>query len=391
LVLDQIYYESFHCGLGDVTSARQAAVASAINRANSNDFLITAAAGTDPGENEVATECTVFDNGMFEEKYIDVKVNIADDVNTSLIHFVYSGNVRNQVESVTRVYPRTPLAFGNAIVSLSENCQGNDGGVTFDGGGNSDISINGGGIFSNSCLEVNGTSLDVCVDETTEGNCDGDGSIGYVSDYSESGNPDISPAPSQSPVTMPDFEVPEPDCGSLPDRGNHNGGGTIQPGRYDRIRLPNGSLTMEPGLYCLYGEFTVNGGDLTANDVTVFMVQNDFSTSGNATIVMDAPPLQCDTLGGTPGCPPSIPGMLIYMAESNSGNITIQGDASSTFDGAVYAPTGQIDLGGGSSAMSVAHVQLIADTVKVHGNVSIDIDYDDQIVFKLPATLSLHR
>jgi hypothetical protein len=387
LVLDQVQYVDFTCSLSDVTSARQAAVAAAINRAASNDFAIVAGGGVDPLENEVVTECTVFNNGGYEEKYIDVKVKVADDVDTALIHFVYKGQVRNVVDSVTRIYPRTPLGFGDAIVSLSTICQGNDGGITFDGGGGSVIDIQGGGIFSNSCIEVNGTSLDVCIDEDPHGTCDGDGDVGYVTTYTESGSPVLDADLVHAPEPMAEYDIPEPDCSSLPDRGQQMGGGAIQPGRYSRIRLPNGNLTMAPGLYCLYGEFTVNGGTLTGSDVTIFMANGDFSTAGNATQILDAPPADCSS----PGCPPAIPGMLIYMAESNSGNVTLQGDAGSDFEGAVYVPSGTIDLGGGSSTMAAVHTQLIGYTVKIHGNVTIDINYDDNVVFKLPATLDMYR
>jgi hypothetical protein len=173
--------------------------------------------------------------------------------------------------------------------------------------------------------------------------------------------------------------------------GDHNGGGAITPGRYDRIRLPNGNLTMAPGLYCLNGEFTVNGGTLTGSDVTIFMANGDFSTNGNATTNLDAPPAGCDTAGGTAGCPPSIPGMLIYMAESNPGEVALLGTTTSTFEGVIFVPTGTIEVGGTNSTMPTIHTQLVGYTVNIHGNVNIDINYDDAVVFKLPATLDLYR
>jgi hypothetical protein len=276
-------------------------------------------------------------------------------------------------------------------VSLSENCQGNDGGVTFEGG--VDIDIDGGGVFSNSCLEANGSSVDVCVDSTPSGNCNGDGFIGYLTDYNPSGNPSLDPPPINATEPMPEFDVDEADCSSLPDQGQQNGGGNISPGRYSRIRLPNGNLTMQPGLYCLYGEFTETGGSLTANDVTIYMASGDFSTSGNADVFLDAPPQGCDTSpGSTQGCPPSIPGMLIYMPSSNAGDVSLEGNSTSLYEGAIYAPTGTIDVGGTSSAGTIAfNTQLVGNTVKIHGNVTIDIDFDDQVTFERPATLDLLR
>ena len=386
LILSQVRYNDFNCSNSMVTGARNAAVAASITQAGNNDYTID---GNRGDHNGVDTDCTVYDNGSFVEKYLDVNVDLTSDVNTSLMQSVFSGEAKNEVSSIVRVYPPTSLSYGNAIVSLNMGCHGNDGGVTFDGGGNSDIIIHGGGVFSNSCIEANGSSLEICVDDQTTGSCDGDGEINYRTTYDQSGNPIISPAPTQVSNPIPTIEIDPPDCSSLPNMGDHSGSGVISPGRYSRIRQNSagGTLELQPGLYCLYGEFTINGGTLTGENVTIYMASGDFTTAGNATQNLDAPPIDCSSTG----CPPAMPGMLIYMDPGNSGVVTLQGDTSSTFEGTVFAPAGTIDLGGGSSAMSTASVQLIGDTVKIHGNVTIDILYDENLVYMVPPRLDVYR
>ncbi len=374
LVLDQVYYQDFTCSLSAVTSARQAAVAAAINRAATNGFMIDDDISDKHGVN---TECMVYDNGSYVEKYIDVKVDVTSDVNTSLIQYVYTGAVRNEVKSVTRIYPRTGLGYGNAVVSLSPNCGGNDGGVHFDG--NNSIEVNGGGVFSNSCVVVGGTSLGLCVDDDTSGSCDEDGAVTYMTTYTENGGPDVDAVVGQgSGGTLPEMNVTPPDCSKVANYSNpikHKNGGTISPGNYEKINLDKPeTLALEPGLYCLHGEFKATGGEVLLTDynegVTIYMLDKDFETTGNVEVRLKAPPSSCQ--GNY--CPEAIVGMLIYMADGHDGKIKMEGNAASWFEGTVFAPDGTIDIGGTSSQNPTFNTQLIGWQVNIHGNVNFDIN-----------------
>ena len=116
---------------GEITAIRSAAV---------NDYSIDADV---VDKNGVDTFCqNGYDNGSWIERYIDVLTYITSDTPTAFAHFVYDGPLRNTVEAVTRIKPRTPLAFGNAIVALGMDCQ--DSGIEFDG--TSGVSVTGGGI-----------------------------------------------------------------------------------------------------------------------------------------------------------------------------------------------------------------------------------------------------
>jgi Flp pilus assembly protein TadG len=379
-----VIYEDFDCNDYRVLAAMEAAKDAAVARAGSNDFGIDKEISDNNG---VVTECVDdLDNGAFVDKYIDVRTMVTMQTRTSFIHFVYNGPLINTVEAVTRIRPNTVLVFGNAIVSTSSLCDGNDGGVTFDGGGNPDavIKVNGGGIFSNSCLDTNGGPK---VEVTN-------GGIGYVTDYSPPASGYVSPPPQQAGASMPEKNVPAPDCfdDSMQDRSVPGGSSvTIQPGRYDRIRLTGGGeLVMEPGLYCVTNDFTANNGTLTGNGVTIYMIGDDFSVSGNVEINLTAPPSTCKaTMPNV--CPPAQAGMLIYMAEGNEGVVTMEGNSESHYTGTVYAPDGTIDAGGGSSTIAEINAQLIGDTVKVHGNVTIDINFIGAENFHLPSMLELFK
>src|SRR3972149_2916821 len=124
-----VMYGDWSCSDGRVIAAQNndpaGAKAVAIDRAGSNDYLVD----TDTTDkNGVSTECVDnADNGSGIAKYLDIKTLITTDTKTAFAHFVYSGPLRNTVEAVTRGRPRTPLAFGNALVALGLDCA--DGGI----------------------------------------------------------------------------------------------------------------------------------------------------------------------------------------------------------------------------------------------------------------------
>jgi hypothetical protein len=356
---------------GEITAIRSAAV---------NDYSIDADIAD---MNGVDTDCIQgYDNGSWIERYIDVKTFVTSDTPTAFAHFVYDGPLRNTVEAITRVEPRRPLAYGNAIVALGMDCD--TGGIDFDG--DSGVSVTGGGIFSNSCIDTRGgVGVNVygghdisCVLP----NCYDDHGISGV----------MNPTPEESlgrALPVEAFSVPKPVCDGLPNRGAYNGDGTLEPGIYDRIRIPNGDHVMEPGLYCVSNEVTINGGSLIGSNVTFYLKNGDFASSGNATIRLTAPPVRncgapCKTHNG-------IPGMLIYLAEGNTGEVSLLGNEDSNYLGLVYAPDGTVQAGGTSSLMAEMHAQLIGKDVKIHGNTSVVINFADGLNYQIPASLDLYK
>ena len=146
---------------------------------------------------------------------------------------------------------------------------------------------------------------------------------------------------------------------------------------------------MQPGLYCVSNDFTVNGGVLTGQDVTIYLsVEHaDFSTSGAAEVHLDAPEPECEAeLPANGGCYPALGGMLLYVQH---GDVSLLGNSASYYEGTVYAPEGEIGVGGGSSEMSNIGAQLIGNTVKLHGDTLLDILYDNSVVYHNGPRVSL--
>ncbi len=83
--------------------------------------------------------------------------------------------------------------------------------------------------------------------------------------------------------------------------------------------------------------------------------------------------------------------MLIYLGPGNTNTVSLQGTSDSKYLGMVFAPDGKIDVGGSSSEISTVNAQLVGDSVKVHGSVTVDINFQGELVFNRPATLELFK
>jgi hypothetical protein len=105
---------------------------------------------------------------VFVDKYVDLISEITDDTETAFAHFVFPGALRNTVSAVTRIRPRSPLAYGYAIVALNPDpCTGNSNGANFNGlsGNKNHLTVIGGGVFSNGCLDVDSNSANITIED----------------------------------------------------------------------------------------------------------------------------------------------------------------------------------------------------------------------------------
>jgi hypothetical protein len=267
--------------------------------------------------------------------------------------------------------------LGHAVVALNtDSCQGNQNGLLMNGTNN--ITINGGGMWSNGCFSAGGSSGSIAVTG---------GSNNYVGQYSNSGGYSISPAPVQSSETMPSgiYSIDPPDCSGLPSNGAHSGGGTISAGSYTEIDVGNDDLVMNAGLYCVTGDVSVGAqGTISGAGITIYM-NGDFSVQAGSEVIISAP---------TGNASPELPGVLIYNYQVNYGNqacVDLTGNSTSYYAGTVYAPDCKIDIGGDSGALQTYHTQLIGYNVEFHGNVTLDINFQDNAVYQLPPRLNLQK
>lgn len=390
LALDNshVTYGKWKCNKSSVVAARDAARSAAISRASDNGYPID---DDIDDMNGVETDCGQYDNGSWVEKYIDIKVMITRDTLTSFAQFVFGGPLRNTVEAVARVRPRSAMAFGQAIVSLNEieNCNGNQNGIVFSG--DAVVTIDGGGVFSNGCLSGNGNSLDVNVTN---------GSITHVGELETNHLGTFEPNPDDGEgLTLPDYAVlyKTPDCSLVPNFGSpddsfkNNASGDIPAGNYTQIKM-NGDVTLEGGgLYCMYGDFNMGNNNVTIDDpslgVTIYLISGSINSDGNGEVQLLAPPSDAP--------PPAMPGMLIYLAWGNTGLVKLRGNSSSVYVGTIFAPDGRIDIAGDVNVppgvFAEFNTQLIGLDVEIGGNTYLDINFDEGIMATLPASLEQNK
>ncbi|MEE8355790.1 MAG: Tad domain-containing protein [Anaerolineales bacterium] len=373
---NNVNYNAFVCGTSGTINTQNVAVAAAIYRAALNDYIID----NDVADNHgVIVDCAIDDLGSYEDKHFDVTTKITRDTTTNFAHLVYDGPLRSEVEAVARVYPPAPLAYGKAIVALNDTgCSGNKYGVIFSG--SSTTTVTGGGVWSNGCLTGNGTNFNVTVNF---------GGVGFAG--SSTGTlTNITPFPQYFPNQIPvsSTMVSEPNCGGLPNRTvPKSGDATLEPGIYDEIKWTGGSLTLNPGLYCVTDSkgIDITGGSLSGNGVTLFLPTGDLTISGNVS------PVDLRAPEENPGPSPAIPGILIYMAPGNTNTVSATGNSTSFYLGTVYAPDGDLYFSGSSGTNPTFNTQLIGNNVEVSGGATIDINFNDEENFEQPPYLDLQK
>jgi len=142
-------------------------------------------------------------------------------------------------------------------------------------------------------------------------------------------------------------------------------GAPIEPGNYDSINSDSGSLIMQPGLYCLSGDFYGGlSGSLFADGVTIYMADGDLRMMADASQYFTAPrPGVGDDSG--------LVDLLVYMDPMNSGSVYINGNETAVYEGTFYVPTGEIAL----SIFSTVNAQLIGWNVEVILSGDVQINY----------------
>jgi hypothetical protein len=357
---------------------KDAAIQAAENNAKLNNITI------DGDQTYITTDCSQ----VVGNKHFDVHMVLTYESRTALAHLVFNDVLQNRVEAVARIFPRVAIGEGNVIISLTTDpCTGNTKGSEFSGNHDIDITV-GGGIFSHSCLIKSGTSGKI--------NLIGGGKAYYMDTYSyPPGQPD--PFGDNTPIKVDDgleIDISPPECGNSPEI-NHTGSGTITPGNYRNIRVNNkDELFLDPGLYCLSGDFTVLGqANVTGHNLTIYLSSNGstFTTSGGGAVKLSAPPATCDYIPIEGVCPPALPGILIYMSGISNKGVSLTGNSDSSFEGTIYAPYSPIEVGGTGDVVNEFGVQLIGNVVDIHGNASLNLAYRASKFFHTPVLLQLDK
>jgi Flp pilus assembly protein TadG len=332
-------------------------------------------------------------SGNFAGNINYVQVSITSQVKTAFAHLVFSGPLQTTVEAVSRVWSKQILAAGNALYAATEHdCKG----IWFTGTG--DTLISGGDVFSNS--------------DASEKNCnsgvqDGagevtvaDGEIRVVGSFDQGGSGTVEPGPIEGVVPDNLRTIPTPDCTELEDKGalHVNAGEEVflLPGRYESITFstPNSKVVLTPGMYCIYGEngFSGNGGKVSVNasvdgvsGVMIYLLRGPFDLGGNTYVDLRA------EMGEGNLVDPSgndWKGMLVYLDPENNSEVEITGTSNSTYSGTIFAPSSDCVIQGTGNSIGL-NSQVICYTVKITGTASVNITYDGNSVFEVPAAIDL--
>jgi Flp pilus assembly protein TadG len=348
-----VLYGNWNCADARMGAAQTAAINAAIGRADDNQFVID---NNVSDHNGVTFSCEQEMRNGFMDKYLDITTQISVTTDTNFMELFSGGQLINKVEAITRVRPRSPLVFGNAVVALNPaNCQGQQNGAGFHG--NPDVFVTGGGIFSNGCLQADGNTDITVVDGGVTGNDIQNGSKFNPDAQSSNGT--------QMPPTA--YEIPAPNC-------NH-------PAAHNVTSL---SGTLAPGLYCVTGNLRINANDtLIGQDVTIVLLNGELRINGNATVQLDAPERNPDPS-------PAIPGIVIYAPPSNHNEIQITGNSASFFEGTILAPGANINMLG-NGATDAFRAQVIGWNVEIGGTADTNVVFNEEKAYSKPASLELFK
>jgi Flp pilus assembly protein TadG len=282
-----------------------------------------------------------------------VQVIITSHVSTYFASIVGVSQLTNRVQAVARARPPQALFNGNAVVGLAPTaCKA----VEFQG--NAQMTITGSGLFVNSNCSCNQTAA--------------------FFNNSGAGTLHVPYIQSVGCVKYKDGAV---------DAGNIQTG--VQPLPYPPSWLPpipacdytwnslSGSRSLQPGVHCVNGNFTINANDvLTGNGVTI-VVYGEVRWNGG-TVTLSAP-----ASGPTAG-------LLLYLPITNNNSITFNGNASWDIRGTILAPASDITINGAQDGFSL-HSQIIGYTVKLTGNGNTTIQYNDSDNIDQPSSIELTK
>jgi Flp pilus assembly protein TadG len=348
----QVYYSLWNCNSANIQAAMQIGRTTAINRAAANGFVIDEDISD---HNGVIAVCGQDTSHGFTDKWIDFTVQISDTTTTSFIQLFMPSAIQVRTEAVTRIRPRMPLAFGNAIVALNPaECSGNSNGITFKGGAY--LSVNDAGIWSNGCLNGGGSATVIVTG----------GAINYVGELTGDDGMDPAPTKASDPIPPSSYFIEPPDCS---DPAAHNVSGS---------ELPD---ILEPGLYCITG--SLSKASYIGNGVTLYLLDGGLTFNGNVEPQLSAPSYDPDPS-------PAIPGILIYMPPGNRSTVRINGTADLYLRGTILAPDASFELSGTGWANSTS-TQLIAWNFHFTGTYDGWVDFQENLLFSRATYLELYR
>jgi hypothetical protein len=362
----------FYCGSSLASHARIAAIQAAQNAALVDNINLVA----DDPNNGVSVTCG---SDAFRT-YLDIKVNVLSETNTTFAKLLSRDRLTNTTESTVRVYPKQNIAFGNALATVGKSCGYGVGGINLNGGAS--VTALAGGVFSNSCIKgSNNTSF----------NMPGGGNVTYYGANGFSGTV-TGGSMVQIPEPLPDLVIPDNPCTNPPatDAGYKTitDEGEFTPGYYLGFSAPKkDGAKLLPGLYCIKGNIDAQGGaKIFGSKVTIFMMNGSIDFAANSVIYLTAP--DCETPDASCGVPPAIRGIVIYFNPAYQRTLSFAPGTSSYFEGTILGPTTTVVLQGHADPDAM-HSQIVCNNYTANGNTNLTINLSGAETYQNPSSLEI--
>lgn len=295
-------------------------------------------------------------SGSFRDASSAVEVLLATDLRLPFTGLIMGGPVRISARAVAEV-----VGNGDYCVLALENT--NTSGIPI--GGNATVNL-GCGMMSNapstSSIIANGSSYVTASPVAAVGNVPpGNYAPGTVrQSYA-------------LPMRDPYRNLPDP---AINTNGsninlNPNRSATYSPGTYRSIDI-KGTATFSPGIYYVTSSVSFGSqANITATGVTFILTANNAAsnTGSIATVDMNGG-AQLNMTAPTSG---TYAGILFYQDRraSNMATNKINGNSSSTLQGALYFPKQELQFNG-TSGMNTRCIQIVARRIDWRGNAQID-------------------
>ena len=349
------------------------------------DYLATANGYDNNGTTNIVTlTITNTASGVCPSTGHDFKVEITSYLKTTFSTVVGIPQVTNKVVAKSRACDvsggtSAPLYAGNAVYSTRTTACGN--GVSDKAiytGGSSQLQMWGAGLGTSStdgdCMHFPGGNVQLKRQEsgTACANINSAAPNGTGVNYSSiSGQDGCGIKNYNVPVIAPPADLGITCAGNAVKTNS-----SLSPGNYTGTFPPSGVTTLQPGTYCVNGDFTLNGNaNLSGSGVTIVLNTGGIQWNGSMTLNLSGP-----TTG-------AYKGLVIYAPPSNTSQMTMNGSSNVTLQGTMLAQNAPCDFVGSGQIQKV-ELQMICYTWQMSGSADVQIMYNPAILYT-PSTLVL--
>jgi hypothetical protein len=328
----------------------------------------------------------------------EIRATVDHNVASFFLRAFYTGDWTVSASAAAEIIP-DPGPFAMIALGEDANCHPSSG-IRFSG--TNDINVENGSIASNACIRVDGNSLDALID----------GDIKALHGINDSHDrlqttPGFHKDRLSNKVTDPFAHLVAPTCSDdgIVEDDPHDDGYVLHPGRYTNSNYPvpnnPGQISFLPGVYCIETLVRI-GSQTTARSVDAGYLDDGevgdgggvllYVTGGSGEVRFTGQgSIQIQSLGFydptfddcTNACDENV---VVWISDSNCSEWDSTGGTETTLEGVIYAPCSNIELGGNAGS-AVLTGMIVADTIRLHGNVTLNLVADQDNILEMPLVI----